>query len=254
MTEETIAVAPPRQGRGFSTRYEDHKGLMYRFAMRCYARVRGSGISALEFDDVLSEMSVSYTKALKSYDPARGITFSAYLGRCCFNDFNKLMEKLELEQFGRKLPYSPKSVRKALSEMNESERSAFALEVEAAAHKPKPPPEDMGRTRHYGLGLINMSDLTGVTPEGVHLDALEYIETDEDEDGLSAPERYMEAKRKVMNLRADETLLPETRNYIRHMLGFTVSDEGMKRIKDKGSAVRKELADRYGIKLNMLRL
>jgi hypothetical protein len=62
-----------------------------------HGRVRAAG-ALIEYDDVYGELCVAFAAAQKSYDPTRGITFTAYLGACCFNRFNKFAEKWIAEQ------------------------------------------------------------------------------------------------------------------------------------------------------------
>lgn len=249
MSQATTKPAPI--GRAYSTKFEDHKGLMIKIARNCYARARSSKISSLEFDDVLGEMHYAYVKASQGYDPERGITFGAYLGRACYNQFNKVMERLELEQYGHKLPYLKRETRKPVEEMTPKERSAFYLECEQAGNKPAAKAGLHHPTR--GLALISASDFT--REGGSDFDIFAFL-TDEDdcEDGLTSPERASETRRMLKELRSDDTLLPETRNYIRHLMGFTVSEQGLAAIKERSNAVRTQLRERYGIALNCVRV
>lgn len=84
--------------RGFSLRYEDHQGLLRKMAGKMYGRLQGAGVTAMEYEDVLAELAVAFTLALKGYKPEKGISFSAYFGACCYNRFNKIADKLIREQ------------------------------------------------------------------------------------------------------------------------------------------------------------
>lgn len=79
--------------RGFSTRYEDHLGLIHKLARRGWGRLTSANVF-VDFEDVVQEMSLTYVKAVEKYDPEYGVTFSAYLGRAIWNQFNKVAEKM----------------------------------------------------------------------------------------------------------------------------------------------------------------
>lgn len=252
LSKDTGLVPVSKQNRAFSTRFEDHKGLIYTLAMRCYARLLGARITAMEFEDVYSEMCVSYTKAARGFDPSRGIGFGAYLGRACYNDFNKIAEKLELEQFGEKRS-SPRVKRKPIEEMNEQEREEFEQECLAAAHKPKDVRKGSDNPfRHFGLGLISINEIIHEGGKG----AYETIEVAEEAsiEGLSTVEEKLEAKRVVSDIRNDSSLLPETRAYILFLMGAKLSKEGKERIRNKSASIKIELQRRYGTSINVIKL
>lgn len=85
--------------RGYSTEFEDHRGLIANFAVRGMMRLQRAGVT-LDFDDVFQEMSVIYCRAAAKYNPEAGFTFTAYLGRAIWLDFNKVAERLINEQLG----------------------------------------------------------------------------------------------------------------------------------------------------------
>lgn len=78
--------------RAFSTNYQDHIGLVHQFARKGWGRMIAAHV-AVEYDDVVQEMSVTFTKAVRAYDPEHGGSFSAYVGRAIWNDFNRYANK-----------------------------------------------------------------------------------------------------------------------------------------------------------------
>ena len=44
----------------------------------------------MEYEDIFQEMGLSFTKAAKAWNPEYGVSFTAYLGRCIWNDFNRI--------------------------------------------------------------------------------------------------------------------------------------------------------------------
>lgn len=85
--------------RAFDTRFEAHSALIHKLARKGYGRLLGAGVS-IEYEDVYQEMCLIYSKTVHiddeghmKYDPTRGISFSAYLGRAIWNDFNKFAER-----------------------------------------------------------------------------------------------------------------------------------------------------------------
>lgn len=79
--------------RAFSTKYEDHTGLIHKFSKGGFARLEQFNTS-MDYDDIYQENCVSLVKAQKTYNPECGIGFSAYMGRSMINNFNKLADKL----------------------------------------------------------------------------------------------------------------------------------------------------------------
>lgn len=92
---------PVKVPRNMSLRYEDHKGLIYRLAMRYHKRILASKIPGVEFDDVLGECNVAFVKATRGFKADRGFTFTAFMGRVVQNHFNHFAERLSLEHFGQ---------------------------------------------------------------------------------------------------------------------------------------------------------
>lgn len=85
--------------RLYSTKFEDHHGLIHKFARGGYSRLIGAGVS-IDYEDVFQEMCISYVKAVEKYDPDTGIGFSAYMGRTVINNFNKYAERELRTHFG----------------------------------------------------------------------------------------------------------------------------------------------------------
>jgi hypothetical protein len=226
---EAPSDTPARKGRGFSTKYEDHTGLLYKFALMFHGRLQGAGITAMEFEDVRSELNVTYVKALKKYDPEKGITFTAYLGRACINDFNKVAERLELEQFGRINAWAARKSRPAAT--NEPERCK-PIDLE-------------DKTRHYGLGLISTQSL--IEDNVQKSSSLESF----DDEALTS-EAAFDLKRKVKEFCHDETLSAPTRLYVMSIMTPEVMMKPKIKAVIEGNreSIAKELRTRYGVDLN----
>lgn len=85
----------------FSTKFEDHQGLIHKLTKKCWGRLKDVGLHDHEYEDVFQINCMTYVKAARKYEPERGITFSAYLGRAIYNQFNQhadniIREKLSL--------------------------------------------------------------------------------------------------------------------------------------------------------------
>lgn len=92
-------------GRAYSTAFEDHKPLIQKLARKGYLRLMGAHVS-VDYEDVFQEMCVTYTKAATRYNPEVGVTFTAYLGRAIWNDFNQFAER----EVNQKIHCSPFSI------------------------------------------------------------------------------------------------------------------------------------------------
>lgn len=77
--------------------YESVEHLLERLAGKCYARVKKLGIP-MDFDDVLSEMNLSYVKARQAWNPEAGALFSTYCTTACMNNFNNAIAKMERDR------------------------------------------------------------------------------------------------------------------------------------------------------------
>lgn len=86
--------------RNRSIKFEDHQALIHRDARRYYNRILGARIMGIDYDDVFGELCLAFVPAARGYDPESQWTFTAYLGICMRNHFNKLAKKLMLEQYG----------------------------------------------------------------------------------------------------------------------------------------------------------
>jgi len=80
--------------RGYSTQFEDHEDLIHKFARKAFGRLQSAHDNMMTYDDVFQEMSVAYIQAAKAWKPDYGVTFTAYLGRAIWNNFNHLADKL----------------------------------------------------------------------------------------------------------------------------------------------------------------
>lgn len=78
--------------RAFSTDFEQHQPLIHKFARKGYGRLIQANVN-IDYQDVYQEMCLTFTLAAKKYDPARGISFSAYFGRAIWHQFNRFAER-----------------------------------------------------------------------------------------------------------------------------------------------------------------
>lgn len=78
--------------RAFSTNYNDHIGLVHTFARKGWGRMLKAHVD-VEYEDVFQEMTVTFVKAVKAYDPSKGTAFTSYVGRAIWNDFNRYAQK-----------------------------------------------------------------------------------------------------------------------------------------------------------------
>jgi DNA-directed RNA polymerase specialized sigma24 family protein len=137
---------PP--SRAFSTNYQDHIGLVHQFARKGWGRMIAAHV-AVEYEDVVQEMSVTFTKAVRAYDPEKGITFSAYVGRAIWNDFNRYAQKHIDEQMGLGL----RSVEQVTVEGGDHESNIF----DAISSPDRGPEEALERKQEI---LENLRSLT----------------------------------------------------------------------------------------------
>jgi DNA-directed RNA polymerase specialized sigma24 family protein len=72
-------------------RFEDYQGLARQMAGKVYRRLRGAGC-AMEFDDVMQEVCLSFAVCARNFDPQRGFKFSTYFMRSGFNNLNRWVE------------------------------------------------------------------------------------------------------------------------------------------------------------------
>jgi len=94
--QHASSVKPEAQqdkGRGFRTDFESHKNLLHKFARMLMGRMQGAGLNP-DYDDIFGEMCEAYACALPHYNPEKGITFSAYLGRVVWNNVNRRVDHL----------------------------------------------------------------------------------------------------------------------------------------------------------------
>jgi RNA polymerase sigma factor (sigma-70 family) len=84
--------------RGFCVDFKKHEALIHKFARKGYGRLMEMNV-VIDYEDVFQEMCLAYTKATSKYDASKGITFSAYMGRVIWNEFNKFVEREQLENY-----------------------------------------------------------------------------------------------------------------------------------------------------------
>lgn len=90
-------MASNNPGRAYSTNYNDHSGLLRKLALRGWGRLTAANVH-MDLEEVYQEMCVAFCKAAEKYDAERGITFTAYLGRAVWNEFNKFANRAITEQ------------------------------------------------------------------------------------------------------------------------------------------------------------
>lgn len=78
--------------RAFSTNFNDHAGLVHTFARKGWGRMIAAHVN-VEYEDVFQEMTVTFVKAARTFDPEKGIAFTSYMGRAIWNDFNRYAQK-----------------------------------------------------------------------------------------------------------------------------------------------------------------
>lgn len=77
--------------KAYSTEFSLHVGLIRQLTASVAKRAMACGVD-YDFDDAYQDGCVAYTKAAKGYDPERGITFTAYLGRTIYNELNRQVQ------------------------------------------------------------------------------------------------------------------------------------------------------------------
>lgn len=101
VTQHSSATPRPRKesNKAFANdgSLESVELLIYKLAMKCFARVQAMGVG-LTFDDVHQEMRMSYVLAKKTWNPERGVLFNTYMTTCCYRNFNELMRRVGLER------------------------------------------------------------------------------------------------------------------------------------------------------------
>lgn len=72
-------------------RYEDYQRLL---ASLCWRSKRAG--SALDIEDMMQEVAITFVRAREKFDPARGVAFSTYLWRAAQNDLGRLAQDARL--------------------------------------------------------------------------------------------------------------------------------------------------------------
>jgi len=77
--------------------YASVEALLYKLAIKCFARVQAMGLS-MEFADVLQEMNVGYVNSTQKWNSQGAAMFSTYCTTVCLNNFNHAIAKMERER------------------------------------------------------------------------------------------------------------------------------------------------------------
>jgi Sigma-70 region 2 len=198
-----------------STRFQDHEGLMHQWARKFHARLMAARLN-IEFDDVMGELSLAYTKAMQGFDADRGYTFTAYLGTACHNHFNKYAKRLMLEQYGA-----------------ESAAEAF---------------EKAGK---QGLGYISVQEIEAGDPDGGS-----FYDAIEDDNTFATPEQVVDAAMTFGDIVRDTTLLPQTRAYLANLINPDVqlSEAVRASINAHAQQIKRQVFARWGITIYKISL
>lgn len=200
--------------RNRSLEYSDHIGLVRKYAITYHARLLGGKIIGVDLDDVIGELSLAFVKAAHGYDPNAGYTFTAFLGRCFQNHFNKFAGKLMKEQYGD---------------------NEIRFDIDEETHHAK---------SRAGLGYVLEGDLQFAQTG----DASPFLDAQCQQ---PTPEEYAIAVSELQAIWADKTLSLETRGYIAIICNPSqkVASAVVERIRSKFPTVRREIYDRFGVQL-----
>lgn len=90
--------------RSYSTDFKDHANLLHNLTKKAFGRMTSAN-APMEYDDIYQTMCLSFAKCISKWNPNVGVSFTAYMGRACWNDFNKLAEKMINERIGLNLTH-----------------------------------------------------------------------------------------------------------------------------------------------------
>lgn len=79
--------------------YADNIGLIHAVARKGYGRLMGIG-AAIDYDDLVQELSEVFVKAFDLFDEAAGAKFSTYFTFSAYNEINKIAMRFERERTG----------------------------------------------------------------------------------------------------------------------------------------------------------
>ena len=82
--------------RKYSTRFEDHTGLLHKLTKGGFARLSKLDSAIFDYEDLYQEACVAYLSAQESYDESKGYGFGAYMGRTVINRFSALGDKMRM--------------------------------------------------------------------------------------------------------------------------------------------------------------
>lgn len=73
--------------------YQENIGLIHTVARKGHTRLLRAGV-ALDYEDVFQEMAITFLKAHKMFDPAKGFQFSTYFFMAAYNRLNSWAQKM----------------------------------------------------------------------------------------------------------------------------------------------------------------
>jgi hypothetical protein len=77
--------------------YLANTGLVHKIAGPCYRRALATGI-AIDYDDVVGELTLAFVKSWQKFDESKGLKFSTYFTVAAHHQFNRFIEKQVAER------------------------------------------------------------------------------------------------------------------------------------------------------------
>jgi RNA polymerase sigma-32 factor len=192
--------------------------------------------------DLIQEGNVGLMKAVKRFDPDRGVrlvSFAIHWIRAEIHEFilrNWRIVKVATTKAQRKLFFNLRSMKKSLSAMSPAEVNAMARELNV---KPEDVVEMETRLGGQDVALEPLSD-----DEDESFSPIAYLTNAEDEPGLVLQHRQTERNKSEGLTRALESLDARSRRII---------EARWLRDEDKDSATLHDLADEFGVSAERIR-
>jgi DNA-directed RNA polymerase specialized sigma24 family protein len=86
-----LAKVAQVSSKAYSTKFEDHTGMLHKLAKRAWGRLQEAGVT-VPYEDVFQNFCESFVRCEATFKADTGFTFSAYYGRSCWNNFNRWAE------------------------------------------------------------------------------------------------------------------------------------------------------------------